>query len=334
MPEDRYNRFRISIEAYYREHKRDLPWRREVPVAYEVWLSEIIMQQTRVAQGTPYFLRIREAFPDVKSLAEAPEDRLLALWTGLGYYNRARNLQRGAMQVMEEFGGELPRTYAELLRVRGIGPYTAAAISSICFGEKKGVVDGNVYRVLSRYFGIDTPINSSQGQKVFQALADACVTTSERPGDFNQGMMEFGALHCTPKKPGCMLCPLADQCEALAAGRVAELPVKLKKGKRGVEHIHYAVAELHGRHALVRRGTEGIWAGLYEFPRLEGPPEQGLAWAPPIVHKLSHKDLHCHFWSVDPTEVGEEAVYYERAELTRIGLPIIIADALKRTDES
>ena len=157
----RFNTFRISIEEYYRAHKRDLPWRKVVPVPYEVWLSEIILQQTRVAQGTPYFHKILEAFPTIESLALADEDTLLALWTGLGYYNRARNLQKGARQILTEFNGQLPEQYDELLKIQGIGPYTAAAIASICFQEKIGVVDGNVYRVLSRYFGISTPTNST-----------------------------------------------------------------------------------------------------------------------------------------------------------------------------
>ncbi len=165
---DRFNRFRISIEEYYSTHKRDLPWRKEAPVPYEVWLSEIILQQTRVAQGTPYYHKILAAFPTIAALADAEEDKLLALWTGLGYYNRARNLQKGAKQIVAEYHGQLPEQYKELLNIKGIGPYTAAAIASICFQEKIGVVDGNVYRVLSRYFGIHTATNSSAGQKSFK----------------------------------------------------------------------------------------------------------------------------------------------------------------------
>ena len=196
----RFNTFRISIEAYYLAHQRDLPWRKEVPVPYEVWLSEIILQQTRVAQGTPYFHKILAAFPTIEALANAEEDKLLSLWTGLGYYNRARNLQKGAKQIVAEYQGQLPKEYDELLNIKGIGPYTAAAIASICFQEKIGVVDGNVYRVLSRYFGISTPTNSTLGQREFQTLANECIQGTKHPGMYNQGVMEFGALHCTPKK--------------------------------------------------------------------------------------------------------------------------------------
>ena len=323
---DRFNTFRISIEAFYRAHKRDLPWRKEVPVPYEVWLSEIILQQTRVAQGTPYFEKILAAFPSVEALAGAEEDHLLALWTGLGYYNRARNLQKGAKQIVADFDGQLPNSFAELLTIKGIGPYTAAAIASICFKEKIGVVDGNVYRVLSRYFGIETPINSSSGQKEFQALANECITGTKHPDLYNQGIMEFGALHCTPKKPHCMTCPIADSCHAHNSGTVLELPIKLKKGKRSKETIHFGVVERENLVALKKRGTDSIWAGLYEFPRLNDAPEQGQLMAEPIVHKLSHKDLYCSFWAVSEDEISGDFNFYSKPEARQLGMPIIIAD--------
>ena len=199
MATDLLNTFRISIEDYYRANKRSLPWRKDEPVPYEVWLSEIILQQTRVAQGTPYWEKILAAFPTIDALANAEEDKLMSLWTGLGYYNRARNLQKGAKQIVAEFGGEMPATFEELLTITGIGPYTAAAIASICFEEKVGVVDGNVYRVLSRFFGITTPINQTAGIKEFQTLANAIIQNTSDAASYNQGIMEFGALHCTPK---------------------------------------------------------------------------------------------------------------------------------------
>jgi A/G-specific adenine glycosylase len=303
-----------------------LPWRKEVPVPYEVWLSEIILQQTRVAQGTPYFEKILAAFPSVEALAGAEEDHLLALWTGLGYYNRARNLQKGAKQIVADFDGQLPSSFAELLTIKGIGPYTAAAIASICFKEKIGVVDGNVYRVLSRYFGIETPINSSSGQKEFQALANECIAGTKHPDLYNQGIMEFGALHCTPKKPHCMTCPIADSCYAHNSGTVLELPIKLKKGKRSKETIHFGVVERENLVALKKRGTDGIWAGLYEFPRLNDAPEQGQLMAEPIVHKLSHKDLYCSFWAVSEDEISGDFNFYSKPEAQQLGMPIIIAD--------
>jgi A/G-specific adenine glycosylase len=303
-----------------------LPWRKEVPVPYEVWLSEIILQQTRVAQGTPYFEKILAAFPSVEALAGAEEDHLLALWTGLGYYNRARNLQKGAKQIVADFDGQLPSSFAELLTIKGIGPYTAAAIASICFKEKIGVVDGNVYRVLSRYFGIETPINSSSGQKEFQALANECIAGTKHPDLYNQGIMEFGALHCTPKKPHCMTCPIADSCYAHNSGTVLELPIKLKKGKRSKETIHFGVVERENLVALKKRGTDSIWAGLYEFPRLNDAPEQGQLMAEPIVHKLSHKDLYCSFWAVSEDEISGDFNFYSKPEAQQLGMPIIIAD--------
>lgn len=322
----RFNTFRISIEAYYLAHQRDLPWRKEVPVPYEVWLSEIILQQTRVAQGTPYFHKILAAFPTIEALANAEEDKLLALWTGLGYYNRARNLQKGARQIVAEYQGQLPERYDELLNIKGIGPYTAAAIASICFQEKIGVVDGNVYRVLSRYFGINTPTNSTLGQREFQTLANECIQGTKHPGMYNQGIMEFGALHCTPKNPNCMYCPLNNSCYAFNSGAVPELPVKLKKGKRTKETLHFGIVQNKNKVALRKRGTDSIWAGLYEFPQLDGIPKNGQLLAEPILHKLSHKDLYCSFWAVAEADISGDYNFYSKAEAQELGMPIIIAD--------
>ena len=323
---DRFNRFRISIEEYYSTHKRDLPWRKEAPVPYEVWLSEIILQQTRVAQGTPYYHKILTAFPTIAALADAKEDKLLALWTGLGYYNRARNLQKGAKQIVADYQGQLPEQYNELLNIKGIGPYTAAAIASICFQEKIGVVDGNVYRVLSRYFGIHTATNSSAGQKEFQNLANECIKGTKHPDRYNQGIMEFGALLCTPKKPNCMYCPLNDTCHAFNTGSVGALPVKLKKGKRTKETLHFGVVQKAEKMALRKRGTDGIWAGLYEFPQLNDAPEHGQLLEEPVLHKLSHKDLYCSFWAVSETEISGDYSFYSKEEIEELGMPIIIAD--------
>ena len=329
MATDLLNTFRISIEDYYRANKRSLPWRKDEPVPYEVWLSEIILQQTRVAQGTPYWKKILVAFPTIDALANAEEDKLMSLWTGLGYYNRARNLQKGAKQIVSEFGGKMPATFEELLTITGIGPYTAAAIASICFEEKVGVVDGNVYRVLSRFFGIATPINQTAGIKEFQTLANAIIQNTSDAASYNQGIMEFGALHCTPKKPLCMMCDLADICSAFNEGKVDQLPVKIKKGKRSSEEIHYAIVRSSGRIALRKRGTNGIWAGLYEPPRLQAAPKNGEELTPAIVHKLSHKDLKCHFWAVDEEVLDEPITYYTKDQTADLGMPIIIANLVE-----
>jgi len=325
MTIDLLNQFRISIEQFYIQNKRNLPWRKPSPVPYEVWLSEIILQQTRVAQGIPYWERILKAFPTVEDLAEAEEDQLMSLWTGLGYYNRARNLQKGAKQIVSKYGGQLPKSYEELLKITGIGPYTAAAIASICFDEKVGVVDGNVYRVLSRFFGIHTPINQTAGIKEFQLLANETIQNSSNPAFYNQGIMEFGALHCTPRKPLCMMCELADLCTAYNQGTVNELPVKIKKGKRTSEEIHYAVVRSSQGIALRKRGTDSIWAGLYEPPRLKEAPDNGRELAPSIVHKLSHKNLNCFFWEMHEGELAEPLTYYNREETKSLGMPIIVA---------
>jgi len=323
---DTFNTFRINIEEYYTVHKRELPWRKDKPVAYEVWLSEIIMQQTRVAQGTPYYKKILTAFPNVETLASAPEDELLALWTGLGYYNRARNLQKGARQIVQEHDSKLPSTYKELLTIAGIGPYTAAAIASICFNEVIGVVDGNVYRVLSRYFGIDTPTNSSKGIKLFQEMANECIKGTSSPANYNQGIMEFGALQCTPKKPACLRCPIISECAAFQNGQTSELPVKLKKSKRNAKEFHFAVVQAAGKWALRKRDTKGIWAGLYEFPQLSSKPTHGQLLQDPIVHKLTHLDITCHFWEVPQDLLSEPSIFYSKEEMTKLGMPIIIAN--------
>jgi len=279
-----------------------------------------------VAQGIPYFHKILQAFPSIESLALADEDKLLALWTGLGYYNRARNLQKGARQILTDFNGQLPEQYDALLKIKGIGPYTAAAIASICFEETIGVVDGNVYRVLGRYFGISTPINSTSGQREFQTLANECIQGTKHPGMYNQGIMEFGALHCTPKSPNCMYCPLNNTCHAFNSGEVSELPVKLKKGKRTKETLHFGVVQNNKKVALRKRGTESIWAGLYEFPQLDEVPQNALLLAEPMLHKLSHKDLYCSFWEVAEGDISGDYNFYSKAEAQELGMPIIIAD--------
>ena len=212
---------------WYSENKRQLPWR-ETTDPYRIWISEIILQQTRVVQGLEYFNRFMERFPDVKALAEANEDEVMKYWQGLGYYSRARNLHAAAREIMARFGGKFPETYKEVLSLKGIGEYTAAAICSFAWRQPYAVVDGNVYRVLGRVFGVDTPIDSTAGKKEFAELAQAMLDP-ERPDLYNQAIMDFGAVQCTPKAPDCMYCPLRERCVAYVSGKVDELPVKAGK---------------------------------------------------------------------------------------------------------
>jgi len=221
--------FYNTLIYWYLHNKRDLPWRKSKN-PYYVWLSEIILQQTRVAQGLPYFLNFTKAFPTVFDLAEAKENTVLKLWQGLGYYSRARNLHFSAKYIKNELNGIFPTTYKDLLKLKGVGDYTASAIASICFNEPTAVVDGNVYRVLSRYFGIKTPINSTEGIKEFKKLAQTLIHTKD-PGTYNQAIMDFGATLCKPKNPLCNECPFANSCVSLEKNLINELPIKEKKVK-------------------------------------------------------------------------------------------------------
>ena len=300
----------ILLDWYAREG-RDLPWRRTRD-PYRIWLSEVILQQTRVAQGTEYYLRFTERFPDVASLAAAPEDEVLKLWQGLGYYSRARNLHAAARQVVERFGGRFPVALEEVRSLRGVGDYTAAAICSAAYDAPCAVVDGNVYRVLARLFDLDAPIDSTAGKRAFAELAQSQLDTAH-PGRYNQAIMDFGALRCIPSSPRCEACPLAGRCLALAAGTVAARPVKQGKARVRDRWFNYLHVSSGDRTLLRRREGRDIWQGLYEFPLVEteGPAElpelvrlpqfrELLGDAPwhlvrsiPLPkHQLSHQTLH------------------------------------------
>jgi len=253
---------------WYPLHKRDLPWR-NTSNPYIIWLSEIILQQTRVVQGLPYFERYLENYPTLKDLAIAPSEEVMRLWQGLGYYSRARNLHDCAKDLHYNNGGNFPENYAELLKLKGVGTYTAAAIASFAFEEPVAVVDGNVFRVLSRYFGIATDITSTRGKKEFEQLANRIIP-QERPGEFNQAIMEFGALQCVPKNPDCENCPLKISCFAYHKSMVGELPVKAKKLKIRERYFQYYHI-VCGEYTVVKKRAEGdIWQGLYDFPLEEG----------------------------------------------------------------
>ncbi|SHI30307.1 A/G-specific DNA-adenine glycosylase [Hymenobacter daecheongensis DSM 21074] len=259
--------FAPALLEWYPRHRRDLPWR-HTQDPYAIWLSEVILQQTRVKQGLPYYLDFITTYPTVHDLAAAPEDEVLRHWQGLGYYSRARNMHHTAQQVVREYDGKFPDTYTELLKLRGVGQYTAAAIASFAFGEKVAVLDGNVYRVLARVFGITADIAAPASRKQFQTLADALIPAAA-PAEFNQAIMEFGAIQCTPVKPDCLFCPLQQHCFAFQHGMVQELPVKSKAKASRTRYFHYLVLR-HGETVyLKKRGPKDIWQGLYDFALTE-----------------------------------------------------------------
>lgn len=343
--------FSGKILDWYHKNKRTLPWRKSTD-PYKIWLSEIILQQTRVAQGTPYYLRFVETFPTVDDLANAEEEQVLKLWQGLGYYSRARNLHAAAKMVVDEYNGKFPDNYKKLLTLKGVGDYTASAISSICFNEPHAVVDGNVYRVLSRYYGIDIPINSTEGIKYFKALAQK-VIDPDHIRDYNQGIMEFGAIQCSPKKPLCLHCPLNDSCVALEKGLVQLLPVKLKKTKVSNRYFNYLIPiykDTNGKKytRLQQRKGKGIWQNLWEFPLIESKSSLEIKDIllksneiygdlnindihiyndTDIVHKLSHQHLYTKFWIVDVNTDFDHKISVEK--LSEFPVPVLIADFIK-----
>jgi len=264
--------FANSLTRWYLKNKRDLPWR-NTQNPYFIWLSEIMLQQTRVAQGMPYFFAFTNAFPTVFDLANASEEQVLKLWQGLGYYSRARNLHKTAQFVATELDGKFPDTYKELIKLKGVGEYTAAAIASFSFDENVPVVDGNVFRVLSRYFDIETDILSSGAKKEFTALAYELMS-KDNPALFNQAIMEFGALQCVPKNPNCEVCPLNNGCLALQKNKVDQLPVKSKKTKVKNRFFNYVVFLDENQNTIIqKRSDKGIWHNLYEFPLIETETE-------------------------------------------------------------
>ncbi len=340
--------FSHKILAWYGEHQRDLPWRKTRD-PYKVWLSEIMLQQTRVAQGMPYYHRFLEAFPTVRDLAAASEEKVLKLWQGLGYYSRARNLHATAKMVISDHGGEFPRTYEGLKSLKGVGDYTASAIASFCFDVPEPVVDGNVYRVLARYFGVDLPINSTEGIKYFKELARE-VMDVPNIRDYNQGIMEFGAIQCAPKKPYCLLCPLNESCVALKENKVDVLPVKLNKTKIKERHFNYLVfLDDEGHTLMEQRRGKGIWQNLYQFPLVESNQEldqqslqqqledkNGIPEVEsltlynldgPIVHKLSHQHLYTKFWMAKTQDTLEDGIHWD--EITAFPVPVLIADFIQ-----
>ncbi|MFZ4670478.1 MAG: A/G-specific adenine glycosylase [Flavobacterium sp.] len=342
-------KFSNSLIQWYLQNKRDLPWRNNSN-PYTIWLSEIMLQQTRVAQGLPYFLRFTNAFPDVFDLANATEEEVLKLWQGLGYYSRARNLHQTAKKIASEFNGEFPKTYIELVKLKGIGEYTAAAIASFAYNEDVPVVDGNVFRVLARYFDIETDIASSVAKKEFTQLANELLPTG-KANIFNQAIMEFGALQCVPKNPDCGNCIFNKSCLALKNKKVTQLPVKLKKLKVRHRFFNYLVFSDSTNKTIVRKRTEkGIWHNLYEFPLLETEKDDKIQnlleliqnqnfvnntidtlelWnSETLIHKLSHQHLYIKFWKIKVNGTIENGIDCKSA--SELPYPIVIYNFIEK----
>lgn len=329
--------FTDTILRWYAENGRDLPWRRTRD-PYAIWLSEVILQQTRIVQGRAYWERFMERYPDVESLAAASEDEVLRLWQGLGYYSRARNLLAAARQIAAL--GHFPDTLEQLRALKGVGDYTAAAIGSLAFGIPAAVVDGNVYRVLSRYFGRSTPIDSSAGRREYARLAQELLP-EDHPAEYNQGMMDFGALQCVPVSPVCEACPLTAGCNAFRTGRVGLLPVKSPARPVRIRHFCYVYLRFHGQTALRRRPAGDIWQGLwepllYEIGAGEDPEaflkEAGLSGTLTplrrgVRHQLTHQTLLADFFLWEPArapQLPEGYVLIPEAELDRHAKPRLV----------
>ena len=312
--------FTETILDWYAVNGRDLPWRRTRD-PYAVWLSEIILQQTRVVQGWAYWEKFMEHFPTVDALAAAPEDEVLRLWQGLGYYSRARNLHAAARQIAAL--GRFPDTLEGIRALKGVGDYTAAAIGSIAFGLPAAVVDGNVYRVLARYFGIATPVGTTAAKKEFSALAGRLLP-ADSPAAFNQGMMDFGATCCTPVNPACLTCPLQPSCQAFKTGRVELLPVKQAAAKPVERHLTYVYVRFQGQTAIRRRGPGDIWQGLWEPLALPAVPADARLIVQGFKHQLTHRTLLTDFWLWEPSQrpvLPDGYLWIEETELDDYAKP-------------
>ena len=323
--------FSDTLLQWYDTYGRDLPWRRTRD-PYAIWLSEIILQQTRIAQGLAYWERFMERFPDVQSLAAASEDEVLRLWEGLGYYSRGRNLLTAARQIVQR--GSFPDTFEEIRALKGVGDYTAAAIGSIAFGLPVAVVDGNVYRVLSRFYGIETPVGSPAAKKEFTALAQSLLP-ADRPGDFNQGMMDFGAIQCTPTSPDCLTCPLNNSCIALSQNKVTSLPVKKAGTAIKTRNLTYLYLRCNGRTAIRRRGAGDIWQGLYEPLTELLPGLDAKLLRRGVRHQLTHRTLIADFYVAEtdvPPTLPEGYIWIKEAELDHYAKPRLFEMLLQSLD--
>jgi len=340
---DKNPNFSNILILWYLKNKRNLPWR-NTKDPYLIWLSEIILQQTKIIQGTSYYLKFAENFKNIFLLAQADEKQILKLWQGLGYYSRARNLHKTAIHITNNLNGVFPNNYNDLKKLKGVGDYTASAIASFCFNLPEATVDGNVYRVLSRYFGIATPINSTKGIKEFKELAQTLIN-QEKPGTHNQAIMEFGALLCKPKKPDCSICPLNDSCFALQKNQIKNLPLKTNKIKIKKRHFNFIVI-INNNHStyIEQRINNDIWKNLYQFPLYESQNEievHDIINSPifesliktksykitkynqkQITHKLTHQYLYATFWVVNINTEFKNTINWQN--LSNFALPTLI----------
>jgi A/G-specific adenine glycosylase len=262
---------RTKIYQWYAIYQRELPWRK-IKDPYKIWLSEIILQQTRVAQGMEYYRKFTDKYKTINDLASSSEDNILKLWQGLGYYTRARNLHSTAKNIVKKYNGKFPETYEEIIQLKGIGQYTASAISSIAFGLPYPAIDGNIYRVLSRYFGLSTPIDTAKGKKEIEKIAIELISFDD-PGFHNQAFMDFGALQCVPKSPDCSKCPVSITCFANQKHMVEKFPVKTKKVKQRIRYFYYYLIESNEEILMEKRQEKDIWQNLYQIPLLESKYE-------------------------------------------------------------
>ncbi len=328
---------------WYKENARDLPWRKTTD-PYLIWVSEIILQQTRVVQGIDYYHKFIEKFPSLHKLAAANEQEVLKAWEGLGYYSRARNLHFTAKDLINNYQGKFPSDYIGLLRLKGIGPYTAAAIASFAFGQKVPAIDGNVMRFLSRYYGLENNIASSSEVKIFRQKAEKIIDP-DNPGLFNQAMMEFGAMQCTPSSPDCGKCIFQQQCIAYQTGKVNQLPVKIKIQKIRSRHLHFFLIYCEGEFLIEKRTEKGIWKNLYQLPLIETNSKnlkeeemkeflrkynlktgKNAKKINSLTHLLSHQKLHINFWILNTcTSTG---FFIEPKDIERYPFPIVIAKFL------
>ena len=343
--------FSNKIINWYKGNKRMLPWRKTKD-PYLIWLSEIILQQTRVEQGMPYYFKFSEAYPNIKALANAKENAVMKLWQGLGYYSRARNLHATAKIIRDEYHGAFPKTYEEIKQLKGVGDYTAAAISSFAYNLPHAVVDGNVFRLLARYFGVDTPIDSSKGKKDFFKLANQLID-KKQAATYNQAIMEFGSLQCKANKPDCDQCPLQSSCYAYAKGKVDALPVKSKKIKQRKRYFHYLVLKHKGAIVLKKRTEKDIWINLHDFPLIEsdkaisekrflstdhwkkmvkGKKDVIRSVSKSYKHVLSHQIIHAKFWEIElhqKPKLAENFYLVPEKNLKKYAVPQLIDNYLE-----
>jgi A/G-specific adenine glycosylase len=340
--------FSAQILCWFDKNKRSLPWRNDKD-PYQIWLSEIILQQTKVIQGLPYYNKFIHAFPTIKHLANASEDEVLKLWQGLGYYSRARNLHYTAKEIVKKYNSVFPKDYKTILKLKGIGPYTAAAITSFAYNLPYAVVDGNVIRLLSRYFGVQTSFDSSKGKKEFQLLAEELLI-KEKAGKNNQAIMEFGALQCVPKSPNCSICPLQNECFAFNNNLVFQLPKRAKKLKIKKRFFDFLIITQNDK-LFIQKRKKGIWKGLYQFPLIEHEDEKSEreirtsdGWKKifektrtkitkisfPIKHQLTHQTIYARFWHINTNSfLPKNTICIRKEELIQYPIPKLLEKYLK-----